>query len=231
MNRLIRRPRKAMKRIALLLALFAGLSAFGQEAENGVPADVYYLLPEFRPGMVYFFDRSPAQGKLNICAEDHSLRFLDDKGEEMSSKADNITRVVIDNVVFIRDDEGAFYRVVPVTDGLSVAFRRDVEILRDVRKGAYGTESRTSSIREVGNLQTDGVMYTLQRAANYPYNVSESCFLFHSGDVSPINKRTLRKRFPDRKDELDAWLKSNSLPKTLDETRAFLTRLTAGEEL
>ena len=32
-------------------------------------------------------------------------------------------------------------------------------------------------------------------------------------------------------DELDAWLKSNSLPKTLDGTRAFLTRLTAGEEL
>lgn len=219
-----------MKRIATLLALFVGISAFGQEAQGNIPSEVFYMLPEFGQGMVYFSDQGPAQGKMNICTVDQTLRFLDKDGQELASKADNITKVVIDTVVFVRVD-GAFYRLYPVSDDLSLAFRRDVEILRDVRKGAYGTESRTSSIREVGNLQTDGVMYTLQRAANYPYNVSESCFLFHSGDVSPINKRTLRKRFPDRKDELDAWLKSNSLPKTLDETRAFLTRLTAGEEL
>lgn len=80
-------------------------------------------------------------------------------------------------------------------------------------------------------MQTDGVMYTLNRAANYPYNVTESCFLFQVGDVTPISKRSLRKRFPERKDDIDAFLKSHPLPKKLDETRAFLTRLTAGEEL
>ena len=107
-----------MKRIALLLALFAGVSAFAQEGSGDIPADVFYLMPEFGQGMVYFTGQAPAQGKLNICAEDHSLRFLDDKGEEMSSKADNIVRVVIDNVVFVRDDD-AFYKIVPVTEGLS----------------------------------------------------------------------------------------------------------------
>ena len=219
-----------MKRILSLLALFAGLSAFGQEAQGNIPADVFYMLPEFGQGMVYFSDRGPAQGEMNVCAVDQTLRFKDKDGQELASNADNITKVVIDTVIFVRID-GAFYRLYPVSDDLTVAFRRDVEILRDVRKGAFGSESRTSAIREVASLQTDGVMYTLQRAANYPYNVTESCFLFQAGDVVPVNKRNLRKRFPDRKDELDAWLKSNALPKTLDDTRAFLLRLSSGEAL
>lgn len=219
-----------MKRIITLLALLAGLSAFGQEAQGNIPADVFYMLPEFGQGMVYFSDQGPAQGEMNICAVDQTLRFKDKNGQELASGADNITKVVIDTVVFVRID-GSFYRLYPVSDDLSLAFRREVEILRDVRKGAYGTESRTSSIREVGSMQTDGVMYTLNRAANYPYNVTESCFLFQVGDVTPISKRSLRKRFPERKDDIDAFFKSHPLPKKLDETRAFLTRLTAGEEL
>ena len=220
-----------MKRFfTLLAALFAGLSALGQEARGSIPPEVFYMLPEFGQGMVYFSDQGPAQGQMNICAVDQTLRFKDKDGQELASNAENITRVVIDTVVFVRVD-GAFYRLYPVSDDLSLAFRRDVEILRDVRKGAYGTESRTSSIREVGTMQTDGVMYTLNRAANYPYNVSESCCLYHDGDVTPVNKRSLRKFFPDRKDELDAWLKSNSVPKKLDETRDFLTRLTTGKDL
>ena len=219
-----------MKRILTLLALFAGLSALGQEAQGNIPADVFYMLPGFGQGMVYFSDQGPAQGEMNICAVDQTLRFKDKDGQELASKADNITKVVIDTVVFVRIDD-AFYRLYPVSDDLSLAFRRDVEILRDVRKGAYGTESRTSAIREVGTMQTDGVMYTLNRAANYPYNVTETCFLFHSGDVTPVSKRSLRKRFPDRKDDLDAYLKSNPVPKQLDETRTFLSRLISGEDL
>ena len=218
-----------MKRILLLLLLFAGLSAFGQEAKGDIPADVFYLLPEFQQGMVYFSDQRPAQGTLNICAVDQTLRFMD-KDQELSSGADNINRVVVDDLVFVRID-GAFYRLYPITDDLTLAFRRDVEILRDVKTGAYGTQSRTSSIREVGSLQADGMMYTLKSSKSYPYNVTESCFLYQAGSVTPINKRSLRKRFPQRKDELDAWLKSHSLPKTLEDTRALLSRLNSGEEL
>ena len=218
-----------MKRIFLLLSLFAGLSAFGQEARGDMPADVFYLLPEFRHGMVYFSGQGPGQGELNICAVDQTLRFMD-KGEELSSSADNILRVVIDTVVFVHVD-GAFYRLYPVSDEVTLAYRRDVEILRDVKTGAYGIQSRTSSIREVGSLQSDGMMYTLQSSKSYPYNVKESCYLYVAGNVTPVNKRTIRKLFPARKDDLDVWLKNHALPKTLDDTRAFLARLSAGEAL
>ena len=219
-----------MKRLVSLLAILAGISAFGQEAQGNIPADVFYMLPEFGQGMVYFSNQGPAQGEMNICAVDQSLRFLDKDGKELASKADNITKVVFDDIVFVRVD-GAFYRLYPVSDGVTLAFRRDVEILRDVKKGAFGTETRTSAIRDVGTFQADGMMYTLQKAADYPYVVSETCFLYRLGNIIAINKRNLRKFFPDRKSDLDAFLKTHALPKTLDDTRVFLTRLTTGEEL
>ena len=219
-----------MKRTLLLLfLLFAGLSAIGQEAKGDIPADVFYLLPEFRQGMVYFSDQGPAQGNVNICAVDQTLRFMD-KDQELASGADNINRVVVDDIVFVRID-GAFYRLYPISDDLVLAFRRDVEILRDVKTGAYGTQSRTSSIQEISSFQTDGMMYTLKSSKNYPYDVSESCSLYQAGGVTPISKRSLRKRFPARKDDLDAWFKSHSLPKTLEDTRALLSRLNSGEAL
>ena len=219
-----------MKRTLLLLfLLFAGLSAIGQEAKGDIPADVFYLLPEFRQRMVYFSDQGPAQGNVNICAVDQTLRFMD-KDQELASGADNINRVVVDDIVFVRID-GAFYRLYPISDDLVLAFRRDVEILRDVKTGAYGTQSRTSSIQEVSSFQTDGMMYTLKSSKNYPYDVSESCSLYQAGGVTPISKRSLRKRFPARKDDLDAWFKSHSLPKTLDDTCALLSRLNSGEAL
>ncbi len=219
-----------MKRTLLLLfLLFAGLSAIGQEAKGDIPADVFYLLPEFRQGMVYFSDQGPAQGNVNICAVDQTLRFMD-KDQELASGADNINRVVVDDIVFVRID-GAFYRLYPISDDLVLAFRRDVEILRDVKTGAYGTQSRTSSIQEVSSFQTDGMMYTLKSSKNYPYDVSESCSLYQAGGVTPISKRSLRKRFPARKDDLDTWFKSHSLPKTLDDTCALLSRLNSGEAL
>lgn len=223
-----------MKRIALLTALLlAAVSAFGQEeSKGGVPADVYYLLPAFTQGMVYVSGQAPAQGKVNICAEDQTLRFLDQNGQELvASSSDDVLRVVIDTVIFIRDD-GAFFRICPVTDGLSMAVRRDVEILRDVKKGAYGVEDRTSSIREVSIIHTDGVSHTLNKSANYPYRSYETFYLYKGGSVIPINKRTLRKHFPDRKADLDAWFKAgHSIPQTLEDTRAFLSRLSSGEEL
>lgn len=219
-----------MKRLVSLLAILAGISAFGQEAQGNIPADVFYMLPEFGQGMVYFSNQGPAQGEMNICAVDQSLRFLDKDGKELASKAENITKVVFDDIVFVRVD-GAFYRLYPVSDGVTLAFRRDVEILRDVKKGAFGTETRTSAIRDVGTFQADGMMYTLQKAADYPYVVSETCFLYRLGNIIAINKRNLRKFFPDRKSDLDAFLKTHALPKTLDDTRVFLTRLTTGEEL
>jgi hypothetical protein len=104
-------------------------------------------------------------------------------------------------------------------------------ILRDARRGAYGIESRTAAIREVGMIQSDGTMHTLETTVRYPYDVTETCFLYEAGGITLITKHSLRKRFPNRKEDLDTWLKSHHFPKDLEGTRSLLHRLALGENL
>jgi hypothetical protein len=77
-----------------------------------MPDSVYYLMPRFDQGYVFLRGQMPAQGKMNICAVDNTLRFLDDNGTELSSGEDNILKAVIGNVSFLRSQD-VFYRQYP----------------------------------------------------------------------------------------------------------------------
>ena len=217
--------------IAVLLGCIPTVAA-AQEETQGVTAEIYYLMPDFGQGMIWFSNQGPAEGKLNICAEDNSLRYLDKNGQEVvAASIDNVVKVQIDTAVFIRN-EGVFYRIYPVSNEMAVAVRRDLDIQRDAQRSAYGGYSRTSSIREYSTLYADGVTYQLDKSKKYPFTVSETCFLYTGGKIVSFSKRTLRKLFPQRKDDIDAYLKSGkSLPEDLSDIQAFLTRLSSGESL
>ncbi len=217
--------------IAVLLGCIPTVAA-AQEETQGITAEIYYLMPDFGQGMIWFSNQGPAEGKLNICAEDNSLRYLDKNGQEVvAASIDNVVKVQIDTAVFIRN-EGVFYRIYPVSNEMAVAVRRDLDIQRDAQRSAYGGYSRTSSIREYSTLYADGVTYQLEKSKKYPFTVSETCFLYTGGKIVSFSKRTLRKYFPQRKDDIDVYLKlGKSLPEDLSDIQAFLTRLSSGESL
>ena len=87
-------------RLILLLALTAPLALRGQETAAGkIPDEDFYLMPAFGEGTVYLRGQGPAQGRLNICAADQTLRFIDEDGTELSAAdQDAIIRVQIDTV-------------------------------------------------------------------------------------------------------------------------------------
>ena len=145
--------RKTIQIVLLLLALAAPLGLRAQEAaRKAIPDDVFYLMPEFCQGVVYLRGQAPAQGKMNICAVDNTLRFLDEDGTELeASGADNIVKVQLDTVWFLRS-RGIFYRMYPATFDMGVALKRDVRVQTDTKQGAYGGSSQTSSIREYSSL-------------------------------------------------------------------------------
>lgn len=208
-----------MRRLSFLL-LFAllPLAAGAQDDRvQGMPREVYYLMPEFGQGLIYFDNMAPARGLLNISAVDHTLRFMDRDGKEkVSSDDSHIVRVQIDSAVFVHD-LGVYYRLYPVSPEVSLAVRREVQVLRDAKQGAYGMNSRTSSIKEYTSVSADGVVYSLDRDREYPYEVSETLFLYCDRGIVAFNKKQLRKCFPEYREAIDAWLQEHFLPKTLSE--------------
>lgn len=214
--------------LSVSLCLCLGLQA-QQNTSGRIPDDVFYLMPEFADGVVYFRGQNPAQGKLNICAADNTLRFIDGNGQELAAEAEsaeNIIMVVIDTVKFMHNQNG-FYRMYPVTANKGIAFQRSIRILKGAKKGAYGTVDQTSSIRQYSTLYSEGMAYNL--STEDPYDVSETLYLYVNHAIFPFNKKNIKKMFPDKKEAIDAYFQSNRLlPQTVEEALPML-RQWAGE--
>ena len=222
----MRRIHKCIWALGLLAGWLAagGMEARAQEAPKAIPDSVFYLMPSFGEGLVYFRGQSPAQGQINICAVDNTLRFIDDDGKEMSvASHDNILRVRIDTVTFMRH-QNTFVRLHPVSDGMGVAVRRDVRIYTDAKPSAYGGTSQTSSIKEIGTLYTEGGMHDLSSNKKYPYKMSETILIYNGDDVYVPTKKNLRKLFPAKAAEVDEYFKAHrSFPGTVEEARELIS--------
>ena len=215
-----------LKTILLPCLLALALPAMAQEGgTQGIPNEVFYLMPSFGDGVVFFSGMAPARGELNICAVDNTLRFKDKDGRELeASNPESIIKVRIDTVSFLRHG-GIFYRMYPLTVDIGIALRREVIILRDVKQGAFGTTSQTSAIREYNTFYADGVAYNLNPDKEYPYRVTETLFLYRGNSVLPLKKKSLQKAFPAHKADIDAFFKAGGkIPGKIPEALELLSQ-------
>ena len=194
-----------MKRISsLLAALFLTTSFAGAQVNAGIPADVFYLMPEMTQGTLRFKDRS-VNGKFNICAVDQTLRFLNEKGVELALDNDtDLQQVNFPEVSFLHA-EGTYYRLYPVSDAAYVAVKRDVTIMTDTKSSSYGMASSTTAVEEIGLVQGDGHLVSFNDARQYPYKMTETAFLYRNGYLVRWNKKNCLKCFPFKKAEIEAW--------------------------
>ncbi|MBR5075744.1 MAG: hypothetical protein IKX28_01875 [Bacteroidales bacterium] len=201
-----------MKRLFALAvaALFGSAAAlWAQDGDGGLPVDVFYLMPEMAQGSVQFRDKAPAIGKFNICAVDNTIRYNDKDGTELAVEMDDsMTRVVIGGVTFVPYN-GGFLRLIPVTDEVSVAVRRNVLLLTDSKTSGYGMESQTTAVSNVMGIQSDSKYYLFDENRNVPYRLSEEAFLYRKDAVLTLTKKNFQRCFPDGKDAIEAWFSAH----------------------
>ena len=197
------------KCLCVLLATLAALpSAFCQKEGKTIPPEVFYLLPEFGQGTIYFQGKSPVVGLINICAIDGSVRFKDETGQERVVVNDgSLSGATIGDVSFQFRD-GNFVRMYPLNRETSLAVERKVDLMDDVKVGAFGMETRTAAITEYGSFSTgDGRIYELNQVKDSSYRMTETATLYTGGKFVNFNKKNCQKAFPDHADEIDAWFK------------------------
>jgi hypothetical protein len=198
-----------MKRFfTLLLTLVLAASFARAQVNAGVPADVFYLMPEMTQGTLLFKDRS-VNGKFNICAVDQTLRFLNEKGVELALDNDaDLRQVNFPEVTFLHAD-GAYYRLYPVSDAAYVAVKRDVTVMTDTKNSSYGMASSTTAVEEVGMVQSGTHLVSFNDARQYPYKMTETAYLYGNGRLVRWNKKNCIKCFPLKKAEIEAWFAAN----------------------
>ena len=194
-----------MKRFfSLLFAWMLAAPFVSAQVNAGIPADVFYLMPDMTQGTLRFQDRT-VNGKFNICAVDQTLRFLNEKGIELALDNDgDLQQVNFGDIMFLHA-EGAFYRLYPVSDAAYVAVKRDVTVMTDTKSSSYGMTSSTTAVEEVGLVQADGHLVSFNDARQYPYKMTETAYLYRNGYLVRWNKKNCVKCFPFKKAEIEAW--------------------------
>ena len=198
-----------MKRIIFLFFSFLLAAPYvGAQANAGIPADVFYLMPEMTQGTLLFKDRN-VNGKFNICAVDQTLRFLDEKGVELALDNDaDLLQVNFTDVSFVHA-EHVFYRLYPVSNAAYVAVKRDVTVMTDTKRSSYGMDSQTTAVQEVGVLDAGGHVINFNDVRQYPYQMTEMAYLYRNGRIVPFTKKNCLKCFPTKKAEIEAWFAEN----------------------
>ena len=75
----------------------------------------------------------------------------------------------------------------------------------------------------MGSIYAEGMVFQLNEDKVYPYDVTEDISIYKGNLVFPLSKRNLKRLFPDKKNEIDAWFKSgHSLPESVQDTRSLL---------
>ena len=185
-------------------ALFWAASALF--AQNGLTEEVFYLLPEMSYGTVYFNNKAPANGDLNICAVDNTVRYKDHGSELAVEIDDSMTRVVIDGIIFV-PYEGVFLRLYPFGDDCGIAVRRNVTVMNDGKTASYGMESNTTAVTSIIGFSDTGLgqIFTLEEGRDIPYRMSHIVYAYRDGNIMTLNKRNLQRCFPDAKDKIEAY--------------------------
>ena len=199
------------KHILLSVIALAGAASvlFAQEQVQGIPKDVFYLMPQMGQGTILYSDKSPARGKFNICAIDNSVRFLDKYNTEMALEEDeSLVEVIIDNVPFLRRD-GVFYRLDKLTDEVFLATKRDVTLMTDAKTASYGMESNTTAVQEYASYSLEGRVLNFEDTKDIPYRMVETSGLYRKGSILSLNKKNCIKCFPEKKAEIEAWFAAN----------------------
>ena len=191
--------------VSAAAALFWAASALFAQDGEGLTKEVFYLMPDMASGSVYFNDKAPAHGDLNICAVDNTIRFLDKDGQELAVEIDeSMTRVVIDGVIFV-PFEGVFLRLYPFGEDAGVAVRRNVLVLSDSKVASYGMESQTTAVTSIVGFSSDGKIYSLEEGIKVPYRMTETAYVYRNGNILSLSKRNLQRCFPEAKDKIEAY--------------------------
>ncbi len=191
--------------VSAAAALFWAASALFAQDGEGLTKEVFYLMPDMASGSVYFNDKAPAHGDLNICAVDNTVRFLDKDGQELAVEIDeSMTRVVIDGVIFV-PFEGVFLRLYPFGEDAGVAVRRNVLVLSDSKVASYGMESQTTAVTSIVGFSSDGKIYSLEEGIKVPYRMTETAYVYRNGTILSLSKRNLQRSFPEAKDKIEAY--------------------------
>lgn len=211
-----------MKRNLLSLFLFfcccATLSAQdvvhhqrGEDLQQYLLDSIKFVIPEFQSGIITFRDGSYSRGPVNISTIEQRVYFVAPDGNyQVLTNEDQVTRVSVKGRTFIKSQYG-YVELLDTAGDVALGAVRRTSFFETEKKGAYGMASQTTSVTTIGTMQSHGVTYTLGADQTTPFKYKVIPYLYRNNKVYMSTRKNFQKCFPDKKSEIESYLKEHSV--------------------
>ena len=227
---------RCMKKILLFICILSCCNALqaqdvihhqrGEDLQQHLNDSIKFVVPEFQAGVIVFKDGTYSRGPVNISTIEQCIYFINDAGEyQVLTNESEVNRVSIKGRSFVKSKYG-YVELLQTLDEVMLGAVRRVSFFETEKKGAYGSKSQTTAVTTVGSLYGSGQFYTLGVDQDTPFKYKVIPYLYKDNRVLLSNTKNFQKCFPDKKEQIESYLKDNSVNfENLEEVTALFKAL------
>ncbi|MGM9781256.1 MAG: hypothetical protein ACI3Y7_05310 [Candidatus Cryptobacteroides sp.] len=177
-----------------------------------IGVETAYSLPEFSEAHVYYKDGSMTKSKLNVCAFDNSVRFINGRDTLKLRSIGNVDYILTENDKFL-NREGVVYRLLRDAGSIALGERKRLKLSEPKNESGYGgvpasSSAKTSSNDDFSTTDTHSYGYLV----NVDYSVSYDYYLIGAeGKGVQAKRAAFEKAFPALKDRIRSIVKLRRL--------------------
>lgn len=185
-----------------------------------------YILPEFCRGTVVFDGKQVRSGLLNISPIDQSVYCISNEKDTLYTGCyPDIVSVSVAGRYFM-GWRSSFVEILASGSGTGVGVVRSTMKVNNVKPGAYGMSSSTSSVKSYSVDATSGSLHStiIEDPRNYVY--IKTAYLLNNGKFLPATKKSFEKMFPAHKEFIESvWSERDIKATDIDGVIAFYNEL------
>ena len=181
----------------------------GEDLQQYLLDSVKFVIPDFQSGIITFRDGSYSRGPVNISTIEQRVYFVAPDGNyQVLTDEDKVARVSVKGRTFIKSQYG-YVELLDTQGDVALGAVRRTSFFETEKKGAYGMVSQTTSVTTIGTMQTNGTTYTLGVDQATPFKYKIIPYLYRNDKVYMSTRKNFLKCFPDRKADIESYLKEH----------------------
>ena len=185
----------------------------GEKLDDKISTHMQYLLPEFTDGYVFLKGMPQSPEKLNYNMLHGEMHFINP--ENMVLAVGNISDVIMITIAgrkFFPYNNSEFVEELLATNKMQLQVRRKGNIASYSKKGAYGTNSSTSSITSINSFDDSNRTYNIDVTENVMVSLHNFYYLVVKGKRIQIkNQKTFTKQFPKHVTQIETFVKKQNI--------------------
>lgn len=191
--------------------------------ESVLPPEMMFAFKEYIDAEIHLKNGTFTTTKININLFTNDIFFMNGSNQVMVlGKPADIRKIIIGKDTWIPVD-GVFGEIIHTKDTFSLVRVKQTKC-NDIRKeSGFGGTTSTGSVKSVTSFSQDNTTHVALSVGEYDFETTVSYFISTGSKIANADSRGFKKIFPDKKKEIDLYLKENKVNfKNEDDMISFL---------